>query len=178
MTQRVFHGQRIWRLTQDGFDRATELLAAAVAPTVPELVIGIERGGRRPAEALGDLLDVPHILVTARHNLSDAQSSPATGDVRLDLSALAERDVKVGRRLLVVDDICGSGATLAAIGERLRARGETRMRSATLCRNVGAALHPTWWLWEVADWVTFPWEPLPAAETTPLPTPTHVRSLP
>ncbi len=176
--QRVLQGRRIWRLSPEDFHLATGLLAEAASLVAPELVIGVERGGRALAEALGSLLGVPHAVVTARHNASDEVALPATGRVELDLSLLERGDLTAGQRLLLADDICGSGATLIAIRERLRDLGDPQVWSATLCRNAGAAIHPAWWIWDVADWVTFPWEPPTAAETTPLPAPTRVRSMP
>jgi uncharacterized protein len=176
--QRVFQGRRIWRLSLEDFHLATRLLAEVVVPVAPELVIGVERGGRALAEALAELLGVPHAPVTARHNASDELALPATGRVELDLSPLKHGDLIADRRVLLADDICGSGATLTAIRGQLRNLGDPPTWSVTLCRNTGAAIHPTWWIWDVADWVTFPCEPAAATETTPLPAPTRVRSTP
>ncbi|MGP4112306.1 phosphoribosyltransferase [Streptomyces sp. 4N509B] len=178
--RRVFQGRRIWRLSPDDFHLAARLLAEAAEPVAPELVVGVERGGRALAKTLARLLGVPHALVTARHNASDEPALPATGRVDLDLTPLGGGGgVPVaGRRLLLADDICGSGATLTALRGRLRELGDPPTWSATLCRNTGAAVRPTWWVWDVADWVAFPWEPPPSAETTPLPAPTRLRSQP
>ncbi len=72
-------------------------------------------------------------------------------------------------------------AYLQATGEvdcdTLRLADGARALTAVLCLNTGATARPDLWLWEVTDWVNFPWEHAP--ETTvplvPLPMATGVR---
>lgn len=52
--------------------------------------------------------------------------------MRLDLTAIPTRD----RSVLLVDDVCDSGRTLAAITERLLEEGAREVRSAVLVRRV------------------------------------------
>jgi hypoxanthine phosphoribosyltransferase len=81
-----------------------------------------------------------------------------------------------GIRVLVADDICGSGATLAAVTRRLAdSIRPMAFTTCTLCRNEGSGRTPDLWVWDVRDWVAFPWEPTPAGETVPLPAPTSVQ---
>jgi hypoxanthine phosphoribosyltransferase len=103
--------------------------------------------------------------VAARHNPTDAVYTQATGRISLNLSAL--ETALAGARLLgpvlLVDDICGTAATLDAVLPELTphlAPGAV-VRTAVLCRNTGAARDPDLWLWTVQDWVCFPWEPPP-----------------
>lgn len=64
--------------------------------------------------------------------------------------------------MLLVDDICGSGVTLRAVTNVFAQRCYPAIvRTAVLCRNHGAALDLDVWVWDVADWVAFPWEPPP-----------------
>jgi hypoxanthine phosphoribosyltransferase len=164
---RVFEGARTWRLSWERFGEAAALIAEAERLHAPGLVIGVERGGRALATALSAGLGVPAVMIRTRHNASDQMRLPATGQVSIDLSPLA--DCEAGR-VLVADDICGSGATLAAIRQALTTRHHaTAVRSAVLCRNAGSAVDPDTWAWDVADWVSFPWEPEPSTPTEPLP---------
>ncbi|WP_190132990.1 phosphoribosyltransferase family protein [Streptomyces mashuensis] len=95
----------------------------------------------------------------------------ATGQVYLDGEQPSVNPIPRGARLLVVDDIAGSGATLRTVQTWLRARLQpAALRSAVLCRNRGTGTTPDTWGWDVADWVRFLWEgPLDQA-TEPLPT--------
>ena len=70
--------------------------------------------------------------------------------------------------MLIVDDICGTGATLHAVTSILRelAGPGTRLCSATLCRNAGAPARPGLTVWDdLREWVIFPWEPRPPEGT-------------
>lgn len=170
---RIFEGTRTWRLSWDCFSQAAALIAAAERPHAPGLIIGVERGGRALAKELSASLGVPAVMIRARHNATDQAGLQATGQVTVDLSALAGRPAG---RVLVADDICGSGHTLSAVSRALTAKhGTACIRAAVLCRNAGSAVDPDTWAWDVADWVSFPWEPEPAAPTEPLPPPAIAR---
>lgn len=171
---RVFHNTRLWRLDAAGFEAAANLIAQAEGVHRPDMVVGIERGGRPVAEAVAKRLGVATALVSATHNDTDAIRVPATGRVRVDDLGV---DLLPNRaRLLLVDDICGSGATLQTV--RAIVGGVRRpelLRTAVLCRNVGASYTPDTWIWDVADWTCFPWEADPGQPTVALEPPREAR---
>lgn len=176
---RVFEHRRVWRLHQDRFDAGAALLADAVAArAVPHLVVGIARGGVPLASALAAKLAAPLAIVTARHNPTDAVRAPGTDAVdavEVDEGSIAAVPVSPGALVVVADDICGSATTLTAVTARLARRASPlAITTVTLCRNVGSARTPHLWLWDVADWVVFPWE-APVAGAEPLPPVTEVR---
>jgi adenine/guanine phosphoribosyltransferase-like PRPP-binding protein len=189
--RRVFEHRRTWEATTEDYAAAIRLLAEEAdrqhAPIVA--VLGIAEGGRHPAHDIAHRLGVAKGLVPARHNLSGDPYTQATGSVDFDPAGLRRTlsrliaDSPPAGTLLVVDDICGSGATLATVAGAI---GEMRLRwpavrTATLCRNAAAPPGmPDLHIWDVADWVRFGWEP-PLAHghvppVTPLPTPTMVMS--
>jgi hypoxanthine phosphoribosyltransferase len=174
---RIFDRKHIWRLEPAMFGQAITLLADQLGSFPIDTVIGIERGGRFLAQALAARLDLPVLTILARHNRSDAIRQQATGYVQVNTAAAAQ--VSPGSTLLLCDDICGTGATLRAVSGALDSLVCPReIRTVTLCRNTGAELLPDLWLWEVSDWVCFPWE-LPAAEpAVPLPVLSQPRSQP
>ncbi|MGI5337684.1 phosphoribosyltransferase [Streptomyces sp. CA-181903] len=168
--ERVFERRRIWRLSDESFLHAAHLIAEAEEPHRPQTVIGIARGGTRLAETVAEHLGVDAVVVTARHNTSDTSVLPATGRVHLDGDQPSLSRVENGSRLLLVDDIAGSGATLRAVTDWLIDRLQpTILRTAVLCRNQGTDLTPDTWAWDVADWVRFPWEDGSGLVTEPLP---------
>ncbi|MCE0540744.1 phosphoribosyltransferase domain-containing protein [Kineosporia rhizophila] len=169
-------------MSHEAYSTAITLLAAATAELHPAAVVGIANGGMTPARDLAEHLRVPVHQVNARHNISNETHLQATGHVSYDLAPLEttlsepllpSRDERPGT-VLVVDDICGTGATftavLPALLTRLRphAGAGLQARTVSLCRNVGATEGPDWWTWLVDDWVLFPWETPPA---TPSPVP-------
>ncbi|MFJ8856088.1 phosphoribosyltransferase [Streptomyces sp. NPDC102437] len=164
MTKRVFDNRRIWRLAHREFLTAACLIAEGETKDAPVAVVGIARGGIRLAEIVAEQLSIPATVVRARHNVSEGIQQPATGRVLLDddHNGDAVTQLPHGAPLLVVDDICGSGATLRAVEDMLTASVRpARIRTAVLCRNEGSDFLPDRWGWDVADWVHFPWEPEP-----------------
>lgn len=173
--QRTFEGKRIWQLTSEALSRAVQLIAAAESPHRPDLIIGIARGGVTTARKLADTLQIPYAIIIARHNADDRLEVPASGHVVLD----AEQDLPdiTGKRILLVDDICGTGATLDAVRAVLEDHGPAAtVRSVVLCHNIGSPQQPDVWVWDVADWTVFPWETIPDRPTEPLPLPVAVRN--
>jgi hypoxanthine phosphoribosyltransferase len=174
VTTRVFHNVRLWRLDAAGFEAAADLIADAEANYLPEVVVGIERGGRPIADAAAKRLGVPTASMTARHNDTDAVRVPATGRVRVDDRGVGLLPVQA--RVLLVDDICGSGATMQTVAAVIRGVLRPRLlRTAVLCRNAGATYTPDTWVWDVADWTCFPWEDDPGQPTETLEVPREVR---
>jgi hypoxanthine phosphoribosyltransferase len=164
LVQRVFEHRRIWRVTQDAFASAAALIAGQ-EPT-PEVVVGIARGGVPLARMLASHYSVPVVEVTARHNHSDDLHVPATGQVELPQGPDAALAAHHGARVLLVDDICGTGSTYRTVIPWLVTHLEpASVRTAALCRSKASAFTPDTWVWDTLDWVVFPWnEPVPTSE--------------
>ncbi|MGH3625303.1 MAG: phosphoribosyltransferase [Sciscionella sp.] len=178
--RRDFDRHHIWRVTPTALRDATTLLAGAILRDhhSVEDVIGIAHGGTVPARLIAAPLRARVRTVHARHNTSDAAYQHATGQVQVDLDPLTRSlgRKRLSGRVLLIDDICGSGATLRRLLPELApliAPG-TQVLTAALCLNTGATTLPDYSVWTVSDWVVFPWEPPPADHgTEPLPTPTQ-----
>ncbi len=171
---RVFEHARIWVLPQDHLEQAAHLIAgAATADGRVDAVVGVAQGGLPPARRVSELLGVPMFPIHARHNASSAAFVQASGIVECRSDGIAPGALH--GRVLIVDDICGTGATLRAVTDELAplAAPGTRILSATLCRNIGAEGKPDFHIWDVNDWVHFPWETPPDDQTPrePLPAP-------
>jgi hypothetical protein len=143
MTSRTFNRDFAWQMTGPQAATAAALLAGAAATGGPvDAVIAIARGVR---------------TVRARHNPTDAMYAEATGRVWCDAAGTGP----LRGRLLVVDDICGTGATLATVTSALARAAEpgAALVTATLCRNAGSPGRPDLTVWDdLREWVIFPWE--------------------
>ncbi|GLZ37895.1 phosphoribosyltransferase family protein [Actinokineospora sp. NBRC 105648] len=175
--QRVFEHQLIWRVTPDALREATQLLFTAIQRDHPrvEHVIGIAHGGVAPARILAGRFGIGARTVRARHNTDDAIYRQATGKVSVDLGVFQRlsADKRLSGTVLLVDDICGTGATLHKVHNALRPAlaADAQVISATLCVNTGAQTRPDYFVWTVSDWVSFPWERRPTTPTTDITTP-------
>jgi hypoxanthine phosphoribosyltransferase len=161
---RWFRRQRILGMTPPTYEHAVRLLAAAAEQrfTPISAVVGIANGGLAPASDIGGALAVPDYRLTARHNPTEAIYTEATGHVTVDLDPLAAAldGQPLTGTVLLVDDICGTGATFTAVLPALRVHLEpdAEVRTVALCRNAGSSVNPDLWVWTVDDWVRFPWE--------------------
>lgn len=175
---RVFDYTQLWVASESGVSKATRLLASATGAGYGPIgeVIGIAEGGRTPAAAIAAHLDVPIRIVRACHNPTGTPYTQATGQVTCNTGSIPAGSLR--DRVLLVDDICGTGATLDAVASALAAPG-LRLISCVLCLNAGACMTPDLWVWEVRDWVVFPWETIPdmtlARIDLPIPTEVHIR---
>ncbi len=129
----------------------------ALAETIPDLVLGISRGGLLIAGALAYALGVK--------NTATISVEFYTGiDERLELPMLlppVPELIDLGEaRVLIADDVADTGATLELVRDFCAGRvGETRVavlyeksRSTVACEYV----------WRRTDrWITFPWSALP-----------------
>lgn len=152
-------------LTWGAIGGATQTLAEQVtAGGMPQVVVGIVRGGMIPAVWLAHRLgirDVRTVEVTrttgdginAAKTVVPAVRNPASlGDL-------------TGLDVLLIDDIAGSGATLARTADLLRDRAPARVRTAVLTVN-----RANWtqeadpdrvidYIVSLNDtWIVFPWE--------------------
>jgi hypoxanthine phosphoribosyltransferase len=163
MTSRAFNRDFAWQMTGHQAAAAAAVLAGAAATGGPvDAVIAIARGGTQPARDIAAALGAPVRTVRASHNPTDAMYAEATGRVSCDVAGARAGPLR--GRLLVVDDICGTGATLAAVTSALARVAEpgAALVTATLCRNAGSPCRPDLTVWDdLREWVIFPWEPGP-----------------
>lgn len=156
---RVFEHRQLWLLESSAYEQAAALFRDTLRQRwQADAVVGITRGGRALAQYLAEHLHLPYYEVQARHNSSDDLYSSTESAVTIDLGQIAAKIPT----LFLVDDICGTGATLTAVQERLSAVCACeRMITVVLCRNIGSTYMPDVYAWDVNDWVVFPWEPQP-----------------
>jgi hypoxanthine phosphoribosyltransferase len=158
VTSRAFNREFAWQMTASQAAGAASVLAGAAARGGPvDAVVAVARGGTQPARDIAAALGVRVRTVRARHNPTDAMYAQATGRVWCDA---AEAGPVCGR-VLIVDDICGTGATLTAVTSALarNAAPGAALVTATLCRNAGSPCRPDLTVWDdLREWVIFPWE--------------------
>jgi len=122
----------------------------------PDYLIGIGRGGLIPAVYLSHAIGGPMLSVDYSARNEDL-AAPA-------LARLAER-TREGARLLFIDDINDSGATIGRLRDGLAAAGAdaANVRFATLLDNVTSHQRVEYAARTIdrsvtKDWFVFPWE--------------------
>ena len=152
-------------LTWDDVARTVDALAGRIlADRMPEVLVGVLRGGLVPAVLLGHKVGVRSVrAVEVTHTIDDSVGADKFRAPRV-VNAASIGDL-TGMDVLLIDDIAGSGDTLECTIDLLQAAGATRVRTAVLTVN-----HANWrrsqspadvvtYIGDVVDrWVIFPWE--------------------
>lgn len=145
-------------IPHEEFVSQVHLLATALGNSgwTPSFIIGIGRGGLAPAVYLSHATGLPMLSVDHSSKVEDFSDAP--------LIRLAERTRK-GERLLFVDDINDTGATIGKLRAALATAGAARdhVRFATLLDNKRSAEQVEYRAEvidrnERKDWFVFPWE--------------------
>lgn len=118
----------------------------------PEVIIGIARGG----------LTLSHMMAQGHHirNIQIIRSELYDKSNKRDkISIFGECNFQGASRVLVVDDIADSGATLEAVMTKfLSEYPEIEFRSATLFYKKTSCYEPYYWINDADDWIDFFWE--------------------
>ena len=75
---------------------------------LPDYVVGLTRGGLMPANLISQYLDIP--METLKVSLRDDQSAPES-NLWMAVDAFGDNE-NIAKKILIVDDINDSGATL------------------------------------------------------------------
>jgi hypothetical protein len=146
-------------LTWSLFGEATRELATQIAETGyhPQLILTMARGGLVPSGALAYALSVKNIAVINVEFYTGINE-------RLDFpvilpSPLSEVDLTASR-VLIVDDVADTGATLDAIFKHIADR-TSEVRTAVIYEKPESSVKCDY-VWKRTDkWIDFPWSDQP-----------------
>ena len=121
---------------------------------VPDLIVGIARGGLIPAvrlsHLLGDrLLRMIHIKFYKGVNL------------RHERPELLADVGKLPKKVLIVDDVADTGETLEFVLGHVKKKGAREIKVATIAYKPQSRLKPDYYVFETDKWIVFPWEEMP-----------------
>ena len=145
-------------ITHAQFVAQVKVLAEELAKGAwsPSFIIGIGRGGLAPAVYLSHATGLPMLSVDHSSKVADFSDAP--------LLRLAAR-TRDGERLLFVDDINDTGATIGRLRAALATAGaaSNNIRFATLLDNKRSSEQVEYHAevidrHERKDWFVFPWE--------------------
>ncbi|HEY8467985.1 MAG TPA: phosphoribosyltransferase family protein [Longimicrobiales bacterium] len=143
----------VLELTWEVFGELCRALAVKVAKSgyVPDLVVGIAKAGVIPGAVIASILDCDFSsMKISRHAGGDrVRAQPR-------LLSAAPREA-VGRRVLIVDEICTTGETLRLALTAIRNLKPADVKTATSFVKVGG-YKPDFFAIETDALVIFPWD--------------------
>lgn len=120
---------------------------------IPDVIVGVSRGGWPPARVMSDLLENPEIAnVKAEFYLGVAETKGEpviTQPVSVSVT---------GKKVLVIDDVADTGKSLRLVRTHLKEKGATEVKIATVYYKPWSVVTPDYYQKETTSWVVFPWE--------------------
>ena len=127
----------------DTFDSETRRLAELI-DFVPDIIVGIARGGVIPATLLSKILKVKNMFTLTLDREGERK-----------ISAFLTQDIQ-GKKILLVEDMIETGRGLSAGKKFLEEKGEI-IKTACLYTMPLSEMTPDYSLNEVPEVVPFPW---------------------
>jgi len=122
---------------------------------IPDVIIGLSRGGVIPARILSDILNNLN-LYFIDVKLYDGTNKRDCAVIRSDFELSEIKDKKV----IIVDDIYDSGTTIKSVVSHLKSKEFNDISTATLYAREGLEEYPNYYskIVKRKDWIVFPWE--------------------
>ena len=122
---------------------------------LPEVIVGVSRGGWPPARVMSDLLEnqnLANMKVVFYKDIGVRNRAPViTQPVTSEVSR---------KRVLVVDDVADSGLSLREVSKHLKRKGARDIKVCTIYLKPKSVFTPDFYARKTTKWVIFPWERL------------------
>jgi len=120
---------------------------------VPEVIVGVSRGGWIPARVLCDLLSasvLANVGIEFYTGIGETKRRPRlTQPLSTDVS---------GKKVLVGDEVADTGQTLKLAKEHVVKEGAKEVKTATVYTKPRSVIEPDYHEEETSCWIVFPWE--------------------
>ncbi|MGD0978014.1 MAG: phosphoribosyltransferase [Candidatus Bathyarchaeia archaeon] len=120
---------------------------------VPDVIVGVSRGGWIPARVLCDLLSAP---VLANIGVEFYTGIGKTGR-RPRLTQPLSTSVS-GKKVLLVDEVTDTGESLKLAKEQVIKEGANKVKTATVYTKPWSIIEPDYQGKKTSCWIVFPWE--------------------
>jgi len=120
---------------------------------IPEVIVGVARGGWIPARILSDLLEnsyTANIKIDFYRGVGETRERPV---ITQTISTGVE-----GKKVLIADDVADSGKSLKVAKEHLEHCGASQVKIATIYYKPWSIIKPDYYISETSAWIIFPWE--------------------
>lgn len=151
----IWKRQNRYLLDWWSFDRSIRQLKQHLETHQLTALVAIARGGLVPAVVLAHHLKIYNFSVIA---MTRNQSNEMYSDRQPPLITAELQIVLEGQDVLIVDDIVGEGETMLMAKNQIMQYNPRSIQTLALAVNQGSTFKPDFFIFEVDDWVIFPWE--------------------
>jgi len=126
-----------------------------------DAMLMITRGGIIPGGMLAEALNVTHLLTAAVDFPAQMESEQGNLLMWPKFIQFPENELVRGRRVIVVDDVWGSGRTITAVKNRVSAAGGnpyTCVLHFNPHRNLFGTARPDYFAASTDAYIVYPWE--------------------
>ena len=156
----TFSDSRRELITWEDVDRLIDHLLPQFRREFTAMVM-ITRGGIVPGGLLSQAMDVMHVLTAAVNFPAQLASEKTKMMAWPDFLQFPADELLRGRPTLIVDDVWGSGRTMAAVKNRVSAAGgfpETCVLHFNPYRNLFGGARPDYYAAVTDAFIIYPWE--------------------
>jgi hypothetical protein len=120
---------------------------------VPDVIVGVSRGGWIPARVLCDLLGTPLLASVGVESYIGVGQSKGQPRLTQPISTGVS-----GKNVLVVDEVADTGKSLKLVKECVLEKGPKEVRTVTMYTKPWTAIEPEYHQKKTSRWIVFPWE--------------------
>ncbi len=137
------------------FEKAVSALAMVLKQEYdPDLIVGVARGGLIPAVRLSHLMGDKMLRIIHVKYYKGVDLRKKKPELLADVGSLHGK-------VLLVDDVADTGATLRFLVKHIRDRGAKQVKVATIAWKPRSHFKPDFYVYETNKWIVFPWEEVP-----------------
>ncbi|WP_456367508.1 phosphoribosyltransferase [Thermococcus sp.] len=141
-----------WQVDRAVFALANELKKRFM----PDVIVGIARGGLIPAVMLSHILGDVEIKVIDIKFYKSVEERMEKPVVAIPLHGSLE-----GKKVVIVDDVSDTGKTLEVVIDEVKKAGASEVKVACLSMKPWTKVVPDFYVFRTDKWVVFPWEEFP-----------------
>ncbi|OLS29144.1 MAG: Xanthine phosphoribosyltransferase [Candidatus Thorarchaeota archaeon AB_25] len=120
---------------------------------IPDVIVGIARGGWIPARILSDVLYTTSLQNIRIEYYTDVAAKGKEPKITQPLTGSMKN-----KSILLVDEVADTGDTLQHAIEHVNALGAKSVRSAVLHYKPTSIVKPDFFMVETTSWTVYPWE--------------------
>jgi len=120
---------------------------------LPDIIVGISRGGWPPARVMSDLLEtaeLANVRVEFYVGVAETKKEPViTQPISLPVKY---------KNVLILDDVADTGQSLKLVRNHITKRRAKAVKTATIYYKPWSVIVPDYYENETRKWIVFPWE--------------------